>query len=276
MLEQNRLDRERAFHDKWASEEVKSLPNCRHVNEALTSPELRYIHSQINPVKGLKVLDVGCGLGEASAYFAIKGADVTSMDLSPEMLKATTTLAEANGVKVKTHVSAAEDLGLKAGEVFDVIYVGNLFHHVDIGSTLHRLVPHLKKDGRLVSWDPLAYNPLINVYRMIAKDVRTEDEHPLTRTDVKLIGKHFGKTEVKFFWFFSLIIFVLMAIMQRRNPNKERFWKVVVDESDRWAWLYRPLAKLDEIVLSVFPFLGWLCWNIVIIGSQPIEGPHNV
>ena len=39
------------------------------------------------------------------------------------------------------------------------------------------------------SWDPLKYNFFINVYRKIATDVRTEDEHPLSIEDINLIKK---------------------------------------------------------------------------------------
>lgn len=272
MIDEKRLDREREFHDEWAANALKDLPDPKHVNEALTSPELRFIHKTLAPVRGKTVLDVGCGLGEASAYFAMCGADVTSTDLSPGMLKTTDALAKKSGVSVKTHVSAAEDLGLAKDVKFDIIYVGNLFHHVDIQATVRRLTPHLKDDGVLVSWDPVAYNPLINIYRWIATETRTPDEHPITFKDVKFFKSQFQESQTKFFWLTSLLIFVLMVVAQRRNPNKVRFWKAVVDESDRWAWLYKPLEAIDRVLLSVFPFLGWLCWNMVFIGRKPIRG----
>ena len=104
---------------------------------------------------------------------------------------------------------------------------------------------------------------------MIATEVRTEDEHPLKRGDVKLITDQFESSEVSFHWFFTLIIFILMAIVQFKNPNKVRFWKDVVDKSDQWEWLYKPLEKLDNFLLKVFPFLGWLCWNVVLICKKP-------
>lgn len=264
----NRHKTERAFHDEWASSTNPASIDVRAVNEACTAPEMRFITKKLGRLNGKKLLDVGCGLGEASVYFALQGAVVTSSDLSPEMLAATADLANLNGVKVSPHLSAAEDLRLPLDARFDVIYAGNLLHHVDIEATLVRLKPYLASDGVLVTWDPLAYNPVINVYRRLATDVRTSDEHPLTWSDLQCFRRHFGQVEPRYFWLVTLIIFIVMALVQRRNPNKERFWKAVVTEEKRWRWIYRPLERLDRLLLTVVPPLRLLCWNVVIFARR--------
>lgn len=264
-VHEQRLTKERKFHDDWAnSEEVEKI-DVRASNEVCTAPEMRYLIKRLGNIKGKRLLDVGCGLGEASVYFAMQGADVTSSDLSLGMLEATSRLAQANSVNIKQHLASAENMRLSSDTKFDIIYAGNLLHHVDIEGTISRIKPHLAPGGVLVTWDPLAYNPAINIYRSIATDVRTPDEHPLKWEDIKLFHKHFGIVETRYFWFTTLIIFVIMAIAQRRNPNKERFWKVVVQEGSKWAWLYQPLESLDRLLLEIFPPLRLLCWNVVII-----------
>jgi hypothetical protein len=87
--------------------------------------------------------------------------------------------------------------------------------------------------------------------------------------DVREVTGRFESAEVRWFWLTALLIFIIMAVVQFRSPNKERFWKKVVEEADRWAWLYRPLAALDRGLLNVLPFLGPLCWNVVIVGRHP-------
>jgi len=260
---------EEMFHDQWAQSVDPSTINVRLMNEALTAPEMRAIRRALGDIRGKTLLDVGCGLGEARVYFALEGANVTATDLSQGMLDATQKLADVNKVTLKTHKSDAESLRFSEDQKFDVIYVGNLFHHVDVEKTIALLTPHIAPGGVMVSWDPLAYNPIINVYRKMAMGVRTEDEHPLTVKDIKAFSKYFSKVESQYFWFTTLSIFIIMALIQRRNPNQERFWKKVVEESDRWAWLYRPLEKLDQMILSVFPFLRPLCWNVVMICREP-------
>jgi 2-polyprenyl-3-methyl-5-hydroxy-6-metoxy-1,4-benzoquinol methylase len=259
---------EEVFHDDWASTVDVTKINVRQMNEACTAPEMRYIRKVLGDLKGRTLLDVGCGLGEASVYFALLGADVTSADISPGMCDASRRLAEQNGVKILTHVSAAEDFGFPDDCKFDIIYMGNLLHHVDIASTMGRLVKHLKPNGMFISWDPVAYNPVIGVYRRRAMQVRTLDEHPLRLRDIRLVQSHFRDSHTRWFWLTTLLIFCLMAVVQRRDPNKERYWKKIVEEADRWAWLYRPLEMLDKVLLTI-PFLRTLCWNVVIVGRGP-------
>ena len=259
---------EEVFHDEWAASVDVTKINVRQMNEACTAPEMRYIRQTLGELKGRTLLDVGCGLGEAAVYFALLGADVTATDISPGMCDTARRLAEANGVTIKTHVSAAEDLGLPTDVKFDVIYTGNTLHHVDIAATMPLLLKHLKPDGTFVSWDPVAYNPAINYYRRKAMQVRTADEHPLRLQDIRTVRARFHDSHTHWFWLSTLLIFISMALFQRRDPNKERYWKTVIEEADAWAWLYRPLEWLDKALLLI-PFLRPLCWNVVIVGRGP-------
>ncbi|HEY6967173.1 MAG TPA: hypothetical protein VI229_06870, partial [Burkholderiales bacterium] len=111
------------------------------------------------------------------------------------------------------------------------------------------------------------YNPAIRVYRWIATRVRTPDEHPITRADIRLLEREFGKVETRFFWLTTLAIFMLMAL-RGRSPNQVRYWKAVVAESERWAPLYRPLERLDGWLLRLIPPLRWWCWNVVVVARD--------
>jgi 2-polyprenyl-3-methyl-5-hydroxy-6-metoxy-1,4-benzoquinol methylase len=267
--ENERFQSEEEFHDNWAlSEDFKNI-DVININEAVTAPEMRHITKALGDIKSKKLLDLGCGLGEASVYFAIKGGDVTSTDISGKMLELTKDLAQKYNVNVTTHKSTAEDLMFGSDDKFDIVYAGNLFHHIDMNEVLPRITKILKKDGVLVSWDPIAYNPIINIYRKMAMKVRTVDEHPLTVSDIKKFDTYFNKVEKTYFWFTTLIIFIIMAVFQFRNPNKVRYWKKVVEEGNKWAPIYKPLAAFDKFLLTIFPPFKYLCWNVVIKASEP-------
>lgn len=260
-----RFSDEEGLSDIWANTVTVDTIDVVQMNESPTTPELRYIHTVLGDVRGKKILDIGCGLGEASVYFALKGANVSAMDLSGEMLSVAQKLARKNHVRIKTYQSSIELFRLSKSEQFDIIYVGNLFHHVDIEKALDCIQGHLVHGGTLVCWEPVAYNPIINVYRKIASQVRSKDEKPFRLSDIKRFTHRFNSVTVEWFWFTTLIIFMVMAVVQRRNPNKERYWKSVVKEGVYWKRLYVPLEKLDTIVLTIFPFLKPLCWNVVLV-----------
>lgn len=217
---------------------------------------------------GVKLLDLGCGMGETSVYFAMQGIDVVATDISAGMLDVTQKVAQRYNVTLTVHKSTAENLNFTNGEQFDIVYAGFLMHHVNIEQTLRRIKEVMKPDAVFICGEPIAYNPVINIYRRIATKVRTEDEHPLTRKDIKTIKKHFADVKTKYFWLFSLLIFMLMALTT--NPNKVRYWKKMVEEK-KWSYIVRPLQFIDNILLSVFPFLKWFCWTVVIFAKNEIE-----
>ena len=75
----------------------------------------------MGPLEGKKLLDLGAGLGESSVYFALQGARVTVVDISPQMVATALALGTKFGVQLEGIVSCAEDLNLPAK---------NLRHHL--------------------------------------------------------------------------------------------------------------------------------------------------
>lgn len=260
---------EEKLFDTWAKNTNPKDIDVIKTNETCTAPEMIYITKQLGELKGKTLLDVGCGLGEASVYFALKGASVTALDLSSEMLITVKKIAKKYKVKVNTIQAALEYANIPKSKKFDIIYGGNIFHHIDIPQTLNQLIPHLKPDGKLVCWEPVAYNPLINWYRKIAIHVRSDDERPIQLSDIEIFRSYFNTVKVRWYWFTTLIIFCYMVVFMRRDPNKIRLWKKVVEEGEFWKPVYIPLELIDRILLSIFPFLGPLCWNVVLLCSDP-------
>ena len=255
--------REEHFHDEWASSIDPATVPVDVSWAAATAPEHRWIRDKLGDLRGKKILDLGCGAGEAAVWFAKQGADVTASDLSPEFLNLVERVATLHGVRVHTHRADADHLGLPPN-TFDVVYAGNVLHHVDTEQTLRTIRDVLKPGGVLVSWDPLRHNPVINVYRRMAAGVRTPDEHPLDVNDLNLFRKYFARVEAGWFWLFTLYLFLHFFLIERVHPSKERYWKKVVREHERLTPLYTRLAKLDRVVLKHFPFLRRYCWNVAV------------
>ena len=256
------LEREEAFHDVWATSVNIDSILVDESFESCTTPEGRQIKQWLGDLNDKKLLDLGCGLGEGAVYFAKQGADVTAADLSAEMLEVVQRLAGLHNVSLQTHKCSADTL--LPENSFDVVYSGNLLHHVDVALTLKEVRRILKPGGMAVFCDPLVHNPLIQVYRRIAQDVRTEDEHPLSMSQVNLFRSEFSSVKYECFWFFTLWIFLRFLIIERVNPNKERYWKKIIAEHVRLEPIYSPLEKWDRIFLKFMPFFKRYCWNIAI------------
>ncbi|MFO0937408.1 MAG: class I SAM-dependent methyltransferase [Gemmataceae bacterium] len=260
-------ERETAFHNQWAeSEDVDSILVDESF-ESETTPENRRIVQWLGDIHGLSILDLGCGCGEASVYFAKRGARVTASDLSSGMLDLTKRVGEKHGVTLETVECGSESLPFPDG-TFDIVYGANVLHHSNLEKALSEVKRVLKPGGRACFWDPLANNPIINVYRRMAHQVRTADEHPLTSRDLATIRATFPHAEFRYYWFFTLAVFLKFYLIDWVHPNTERYWKKVIREAGRNAWLYRPLAFLDRIVLTICPPARWFCWNVVACAKK--------
>jgi SAM-dependent methyltransferase len=263
------FERERAFHDAWASAAASVELPVERAFESLTSPENRLIVALMGDLDGRRVLDLGSGLGEAAVYFALRGARVTATDISPEMCARSREAARARGVSIDTVVTPVERLDVEEG-AFDVAYGANLLHHVgDLDATLEAVRRSLKPGGRCYFWDPLAYNPVINVYRRMATEVRSPDERPVTFAVLDAFRRHFVGVRHREFWLATLVLFVKYYAIDRVHPNASRYWKRILEEDPRRiGWWFRPLEALDAVLLRL-PLVRRLAWNTVIWAERP-------
>ena len=261
------LEKEELFHNRWADSIKIDDVIVDEFFEASTSPENRIIMKMIGDLRDKKILELGCGAGEASVYFAKKGAEVTAVDISKGMLKVVQKLADKHHVTVKTKQSYSNSIDFY-DETFDIVYAANLLHHVDIVSTIKEVSRVLKRGGLFVSWDPIAHNPAINIYRRMATKVRTEDEHPIRMKQLTLFSKFFSRFETKATWLFTLLIFAKFYFIDRVHPNEERYWKKIIADHKKLEKFYYKLERLDNIFLEIFPFFKKYCWNIVIIAKK--------
>jgi SAM-dependent methyltransferase len=264
-------ERESTFHDNWAESEDPADVPVTESFESCTTPENRHVVRWLGDVSGLRLLDLGCGCGEAAVYFAKRGAVVTACDVSPGMLDLTGRVAAVHGVSVATAVATAERLPFPDG-TFDVVYAANVLHHSDVPAALAEVCRVLAPGGRACFWDPLAGNPVINVYRRMADRVRTPDEHPLTRRDLASFRSFFGHVEFRYFWFTALLLFVKYYLLDRIHPNSERYWKKVIRDADRVKWFYSPLAWVDRLLTAVLPPVRYFCWNGVVCARKTPGG----
>lgn len=259
------FEKEQSFHDQWANEIDYREVKVSETFTACTSPEPAWLLGKLGDLRGKRVLELGTGAGEAAVYFAMQGAKVTATDLSPGMLEVVKKVAAYHHVEVETAVAAAEDLSAFEAESFDIVYAANTLHHVNTETCLDEVKRILKPGGLGAFWDPVAHNPAINIYRRMATDVRTEDEHPLRRRELKYFTRRFTVVDKRFFWLSTLLIFAKFYLIDRVHPNEDRYWKRIISREPELRKWYKPLAAVDRLLLTVVPILGWWCWNMAIV-----------
>lgn len=261
--------REATFHDEWASSTPVVDVRVRECFESPTAMENQFVLKKMGPLSGKRLLDVGAGLGESSVYFALQGADVTMIDISPQMIEKACEVGRRHGVELQGRAAVGEDLPVNDA-TFDIVYVANTIHHVTNRERLFAEIRRvLKPGGRFFSIDPIAYNPAINVYRRMANQVRTEDESPLTRADLRLARYFFPDVRCRMFWMTTLTLFAKYFLVDRIHPNQDRYWKRILTESKSSLWWWYPLKAIDS-VLTRLPGARWWSWNVVLWGRKEV------
>jgi SAM-dependent methyltransferase len=255
---------EEKFHDRWARDFRLDEILVRESFEAETAAENRFALDAFAELQGKMILDLGCGAGEAAAYFALRGARPVACDISGEFLKLAQEVFRRNRVDINVFKMRAEELGFLGGS-FDFVYGYGILHHADIEATVSEAHRVLKKNGIAVFIDPIAYNPLIRIYRILARGVRTPTERPLNFCNIRRMKRIFKEVRHKEFGLFTLLIFLHFYFLRHWSPSKVRYWRKLISEGGKYKLVFRALKKVDDILLKFIPVLRYLCWNTVVV-----------
>jgi 2-polyprenyl-6-hydroxyphenyl methylase / 3-demethylubiquinone-9 3-methyltransferase len=104
------------------------------------------INLKKNPLKNIKILDIGCGGGLLSEPMSRLGADVTAIDASEKNINVAKIHSKKNNLKIKYICTSPEKL--KINKKFDVILNMEIVEHVeDVNFFLKSCSNLLKKNG---------------------------------------------------------------------------------------------------------------------------------
>ncbi len=105
----------------------------------------------LDSLKGLRMLDIGCGGGVLSEPLARLGAQVVGADPSEENIAVARAHAEASGVAVDYRATTAEALA-DAGETFDVVLAMEVVEHVtDVKAFVASCASMVKPGGLMIA-----------------------------------------------------------------------------------------------------------------------------
>lgn len=163
----------------------------------------------LGDLRGKRVLELGCGVGDNTVMMARRGAQVTALDIAPSSVQITRQCAEANNQSAAIHVSLmpAERLAFPDG-TFDWVVGFGLLHHANVAVLAPEIRRVLRQDGHALFFEPLGTNPILEFARhhLPYRDKHhSRNEHPLKYDHISLVGRAFRSTRVREFYLFSMI-----------------------------------------------------------------------
>lgn len=112
--------------------------------------------SLVGLAPGSRVLEIGCGTGQATRDLGARGASVLAIEPGPRLAeRARRNLA---GVDAEVVTGRFEDVELEAGS-FDLVVSATAFHWVDSAAALPRIADGLTESGSLALWWTVFFDP---------------------------------------------------------------------------------------------------------------------
>jgi len=201
-----------------------------HIELFSEIPHLKPVVPFFGNIRNKKLLDLGCGDGWASLYFARSGAYVFCCDISPKCIELAKKYAEANGLadRITPLVMPAEELSFE-DNFFDFVFMNAALHHCDVERVVLQIKRVLKKGGKAAIIEDFAYHPFLKIYRFLARSKHTKYEKPLSKKDIAIILSEFPKVEFKYTGLLNIF-------------NSNNFWA-------------RKLELIDQKIFEIVPIL---------------------
>lgn len=240
--DQVRLAREREFHNERFADETR-MAQAKYYWAIEEGAQLYRTLVELHSVDA-DIFELGCAKGESAFDSQAAYRSACGIDISDVAVAQANERARASGrSNVRFLCGDAENVPLPDASV-DLVYGSGIVHHLDTERCAREAARLLRPEGLALFWEPLGHNIAFNLYRRLTPNVRTEDEHPLLRSDFDLLRRHFASVETQFFG-----LTTLATVAARSRPGLE------------WT---RSFAETVDRGLLALPGLRWQAWYALI------------
>lgn len=237
------------------------LVEANPLHARLRRRSLAWLEDAFRP--GMRVLDLGCGVGTEAIHLARRGIRVVATDISPAMVEQTRSRATASGVADFVDVVACRISELSAtlaeGSRFDGAYAsfGAMNCEPDLARAIRETAGVVKAGGLLVA--SVVSRPCVSELGigLATGNLRKAARRLRDGVPIDLYGA--GTVQARAFsegdlrralrpWF--LLERIEGWLVALPPPYLARKWM-------RLPWVHRPLGALDERISPAWPFRAW-------------------
>ncbi len=157
------------LEDYYASFRRSFGPRMRR----LYNEQVREVEGILKKRPGLRLLEIGCGLGTESLWFALKGARVTGLDVRKDRI--TVARVRQKVVEEMLDQSLACTFEIASvldylAEPFDVVWLEQAFHHLEPrADVVPKLASLVVPGGYLVISEANALNPFLQLELLVRR-----------------------------------------------------------------------------------------------------------
>jgi 2-polyprenyl-3-methyl-5-hydroxy-6-metoxy-1,4-benzoquinol methylase len=209
----------------------------------------------LHELNGKTILDAGCGNGQYSAFFALLGANVYGIDISPVGIEVSRKIARINDVADHCHFSVQNVANMDFSDsTFDIVIMHEVLHHaIKYPGVKEEVFRVLKNDGILICAESLDGNPFFGLGRFFTmRGKEAKGDVVLTFSDLEEFAKDFSDHQIE-----------LMSLL---FMSKRVFRDVLGFPLIRW-FLYI-LKKTDDILIASFPVLSKYCGEAILVARK--------
>ncbi|MEY2449805.1 MAG: hypothetical protein QOH79_3281 [Acidimicrobiaceae bacterium] len=183
------------------------------------------VRAFMGDLRGMRVLEYGCGSGFLTVLLAASGAQVTSFDISAGSVDLARRRCDANGFRdVRLQVANAEDPPFD-DQSFDIIFGRAILHHLDATLAAPHLERMLVPGGRACFIEPLGINPVLSYVRdhvPYPNKNPVGDDHPFDDAELRAWGSWAGIYEWQELQLLSMVERAFPYAWKVRLPNLAR------------------------------------------------------
>ncbi|HJT86878.1 MAG TPA: methyltransferase domain-containing protein [Bryobacteraceae bacterium] len=217
-----------------------------------------YLYRALGNLEGARILDFGCGDGEVAVQLAALGAQVTGVDISPELIALARRRASLDGVSGRAEFRTTDIVRQPPPKnSFDAVTCFAVLHHVDYRRVVPVLYDSLKPGGRAVIAEPIALSKTMRKIREllpVSRDV-SPDERQFNTEEVAWMAGVFQRPEISY-W-------LLFGRLMRFLPGGH-----VLEKAPAWSrGAALSLMAFDRVCAKV-PFLRRYFGVVTIVGRK--------